>query len=924
MSGDPGYTTGSTTKFACRASYTILTTDGFWNGSDPSGIGTAAATDGPVQTVPAGAVAQYTAAAPYSGGGASGGVPSLADVATYYWENDLSDMANEVAPSAADPASWQHMTTFTVGLGYQPVGITPATATMSQIFAWARGGTAITGFGWPTPASGSLYNIADLAHAAVNGHGDFFNANNPQQLAAAFANAIADIGSRNVLPTPAGVNSSVLSIGALTFSTGYSTGDWSGSFEAVALNTDGSVGSALWKAGPLLDASYHSAGYTARKVYTGAFTVSGTGGTYSGFQLTAANQALLDSTETAGLQTPALAGGDDTLDNRINYLLGDNTYEGTSSGTTYRSRTSILGAILRSDPVYISGASGNYPSNWTQIGSAVPPESSSTAESYSTFVVDQSTREGTVYVGANDGMLHAFHAPVPKCTGTIDSNGNCSAYTSPVGSGTEAWAFVPRAVYANLGNLTDAANFRFLPTVDATPVTRDVFSIGDKKWHTLLTGGVGTGGRGVYALDVTSPSTFSASNVLWEFDADLPVDAGCVATYESCRGTDLGYTLSQPNIGRLANGEWVVLVPNGYFPDCTTPDTPTNDTTKCQAIAAQAPKDASGTPYSALFVLDAITGKMVAELKTPTNITGVTSFGLSTPVLGDYNGDRIDDVAFAGDVQGNLWRFDLSDPNPSNWNVTLVYQGTSSDGHQGVQPITTMPRLFPDPATNRFIVVFGTGKYLGFGDNSNTSQQAIYGVRDVTGTTYTQTNLTQQFLHEWVVPAGEPNEGTTLRCVTGSASDSCTSTATPINALPATGGGWYINLVTTDSDGVLTDSGERVVVTPSAIFASNSVVFQSLITGALNSDPCSPSTQGALMVLSAASGGPGSVSTLGPWPTAGGRITNARTHGSLPAVSTMGGGQILYPSGQLSDGTPIGPDTSISRRRSWRVLLNDQ
>ena len=448
----------------------------------------------------------------------------------------------------------------------------------------------------------------------------------------------------------------------------------------------------------------------------------------------------------------------------------------------------------------------------------------------------------------------------------------------------------------------------------------------------MLAGGVGVGGRGVYALDITNPDPtdadaskrFSKSNVLWEFDSDMAIAGTCVASYGSCKGTDLGYTVSQPNIGRLSNGQWVVLVPNGYFPDCKTPDYPTADTPSCDVIAAQAPKDSGGKPYSALFVLDAETGKVIAELKTP-SVSGVTSFGLAKPVLGDYNSDQVDDVAFAGDVQGNLWRFDLSDTDPAKWAVTLTYKGTSKSGQQGVQPITTMPRLFPDPATNRFIVLFGTGKYLGVGDNSRDDEQAIYGVRDVAGATYSQGDLTQQFLHEFTAPVGSPSAGASLRCVTGSAADGCTSSATAINSISAGAGGWFINLSTTDSAGVRNDAGERVVVNPGAIFASNTVIFESLITGSQTTDACNPTTQGAILALNAATGGSAGVSSLGGVYTAGGRTTGARTSGSLPVVSALGGGKAYLPGSIITpSNAPMSIDVPIWRRRSWRVLNSDQ
>jgi type IV pilus assembly protein PilY1 len=932
MEGDPGYGT-TTTTYACRSSYTILTTDGFWNGSSPN-VGNADGNNGNVYSVPSGdTTTGYVAAQPYSDNQSN----TLADVAMYYWETDLQpSIDNEVATSTDDPAAWQHMTTFTMGLGFSPYGITPTGTTVDQILSWADGGTAISGFSWPTPASNSLYNIADLAHAGVNGHGGFFSVKSPADLAADFSAAISQISARNVAPSPQSVNASVLSVGALTFETGYSTSDWSGTFEAVSLNPDGTTGSGVWSPEPdaQLDDDYHSTNYVNRVVYTDAYD-STKSAPFSSFQFDKNNSGSLDTAETAGLESPALSGSNDSLNNRINFLLGDNEYE----GTTYRTRTHLLGAIVNSQPVYVSTATGDYYDDWP---SGSPEISSSAKQTYDQFVSAESSRAGTVYVGANDGMLHAFNAPVPSCT--TYTSGTCSAYDYGTNPGKEDWAFIPRAVYANLGNLT-STDFTYRPTVDETPVTRDVFfsegGAGNEEWHTILAGGVGLGGRGVYALDITDPTVqdfdeqpmtkYPASGVLWEFDSDMTVSSSCVATYGSCQATDLGYTVSQPNIGRLADGKWAVLVPNGYFPDCTATDTPTNDTTNCDTISAQAPKDSNGKPYSALFVLDAQTGSVIAELKTPTD-AGVTSFGLATPVLGDYNNDQVDDVAFAGDVEGNLWRFDFSSSDPSKWTVTLAYKGlTNTTTGVGEQPITTMPRLFPDPTTNRFMVVFGTGRFLGVGDNSDNTVQAIYGIRDqgssaTSAGAYTQSDLVEQYLHEETETSGT-YAGDTLRCVTGSASDtSCDSTSnpapTPTNDVPADKGGWFINLETTASDGTQTDAGERVVVTPGAIFASNTVVFETLITGSSSSDPCSPSTQGAIMALDATTGGAAGVSSLGGWPLVGGRISNAHTGGSLPVVSALGGGQAYLPGTTLEpSGTgPLSVDAPIWRRRSWQEI----
>jgi type IV pilus assembly protein PilY1 len=943
----------------CRQNFHLLLTDGLWN--QDSGLPSVKALPATLPdgvTFPAPAAANVTSI--FAPKHDSSGSVSLSDVAMVYWATNLRtdlyvpasgkfvppylpDTYTGLFGSAGnvtggygsaqnipaemyfnpknDPATWPHMAEYLIGLGVNgTLNFSENTDCKSVVASdldacnLRKGVTNSNGIvGWPTPngsGNGIAANIDDTWHAALAGRGQFFSAGNPQDLVDQLTSVLTSISARAANAVTGAVNASVATIGALSFSTGYSSLDWSGVLQAVTVNPDGTLGATLWSA--VIPAA------SSRNIYTDSYQSS----TFASFAFTAANVGSLDTTQNSagvGLQSPALGASPDTVANRINYLRGDQTHEADG---TYRKRTSLLGAIINSQPVYVSYPGSNYYDSWP----ASSPEAAVGAQKYSAFVAAHATRAGTAYVGANDGMLHAFNAPVPKCTSYDVSTGLCSAYNTGSNPGQEQWAFIPRAVYANLGNLTTVSNFLFRPTVDATPVTRDVF-FSDKNWHTVLTGGVGLGGRGVYALDITGAASSSTpatapDKVLWEYDSDMPT-TGCISNSGTCRGTDLGYTVSQPNVARLNNGEWVVLVSNGYFPDCSKPDIPTATLAACQTIAAQAPKDGSGNPYSALFVFDAETGKMISELKTPTGLTvsgiKVTSFGLATPVMGDYNADQVDDVAFAGDLQGNLWRFDFSSATPSSWKVTLAYAGiTDASGNQGLQPITTMPRLFPDPATGSFMVVFGTGKYLGAGDNSSNAVQGIYGIRDTGacgtagGCAVVQSQLVQQTLAEQTVNPPNPYQGATVRTDTD-------------NQVPISKSGWYIPLKIMDSSGTTqVNSGERVVVTPGAIFSSNMVIVQTLIAGAAGSDPCNPSTQGALMVFNTNNGGPGTgVSSLGGAPIVGGRINNARTSGSLPVVSALGGGQFYIPGVSLSNAKNTGPftgDTPVWRRRSWSEI----
>ncbi|WP_233842216.1 PilC/PilY family type IV pilus protein [Dyella sp. 2HG41-7] len=734
----------------------------------------------------------------------------------------------------------------------------------------------------------SFRPLVSLSLAATIGLTSFAKAQNTVELSPLPLDRSQEAPSLAIL----GLNSNVLGEGSLAFEGGYNSADWSGVLKAVTVNGGGVAGETMWDAGALLtDPDISSP--EGRTVLTAR---RGDGGAITGMGFEP--QADFDDVEMHGLMSPASEHAADTMMARVNYLRGDRISE-TDGGM--RKRISLLGAILHSQAIYVGYPSSNYIDTWPkQIGGVIvsAPEAQPGAQRYADFVSKHANRPPALYVGANDGMLHVFHAPIPACK-TRDSNNRCTAYNAVTNAGREWWAYVPRAVYGNLGNLTSANHFHFQPTVDATPVVRDVFfsERGHHEWHTLLVGGLRLGGRGVYALDITDPDAaseaFPRRTVLWEFDADSA--PGTTPSNVAYNPVDLDYTYGQPAIARLANGRWTVLIPSGYFADCSAKDKPIH----CE--------ESSGTPpaaYSALFVLDAQTGEVIAELKTPTSIDGVRSYGLTTPVLGDYNNDQVDNVAFAGDLAGNLWRFDLSSPNPSKWMVALAYRAAA----QGAQPITSMPRLFPDPATNRFIVVFGTGKYLGDDDKANedVATQSIYGIRDKLDAeeqpiTSTRQDLQSQMLTESVA-ADQNGQGAsaTVRSLTS-------------NPILAKAGGWFIDL------NVI--AGERVVATPGAVFNTNVALVSTLI-------PHADKPGGAIMAIDAATGRSASIVSFGGTSYAGALVETPLTTGTLPAAARMGGGKLILPDLKLRGvknglDTPVSLDSSLWRRRSWQVLTPD-
>jgi type IV pilus assembly protein PilY1 len=344
---------------------------------------------------------------------------------------------------------------------------------------------------------------------------------------------------------------------------------------------------------------------------------------------------------------------------------------------------------------------------------------------YASFRATYLNRTPMVYCGANDGMLHGFDTS----------------------SGQERIAYVPSSLYPNLSKLT------FLPYahryfVDGSPNSADVFYGG--AWRTALVSGMGGGARGLFSLNVTDPSTFSEDT------------AGSLVNFEftATNDVDVGYISRQAPIAKLNNGVWAAIFGNGY--------------------------NITGTGYATLFIVDIKTGVVIKKISTGIGSAG-TPNALANPIAIDTDGNRTADTAYAGDLLGNMWKFDISSSNPTSWGVAYsgnpLYQ--AKDSSANAQPITTTPEVGKHP-NGGYLVFFGTGKYLESADVSSTGRNSVYAIWDngaqVTGA------LLQQ---------------TVTGVTTINSQDYRTTSQNAINW--TTYKGWYVNLPT---------SGERAVTDP--------------------------------------------------------------------------------------------------------------
>ena len=435
-------------------------------------------------------------------------------------------------------------------------------------------------------------------------------------------------------------------------------------------------------------------------------------------------------------QQAALDFGDSTVTPyRLNYLRGDRSNEINSQGVgLYRARDTIFGDIVDSSPNWVGPPSLPYTQTWTdRIYGGAMPENSGT-QNYVQFTAAEQTRLNVVYLGANDGFLHGFRA------GSFDVNGNFVANATTPNDGEEVLAYMPGSTLVSAalpsapGGCTNDANTQTLVQglhgvtpavgtntecvepvldysntqyghnffVDATPGSSDLFFGG--QWHTWLVGGLGVGGEAIYALDITNPSNFNEGNassiVIGEWNAG---SINC-ANVQNC-GNNLGNTFGTPQVRRLHNGNWAVLFGNGLG-------------------------SVSGDAGIFIMSIDSTTGARTFYYLS-TNTAGGNGIAYVTPA--DLDGDHITDYVYAGDLQGNVWRFDLTSNNPANWAAAATPLFTTQSG----QPITTQLLVIRSNLSGglpRWLVEFGTGQRTQLTNLAPVQYasgvQSIYGIWD--------------------------------------------------------------------------------------------------------------------------------------------------------------------------------------------------
>ena len=485
---------------------------------------------------------------------------------------------------------------------------------------------------------------------------------------------IDDLSSQLYSTASVSANATYLHDSTRVFQAKFNNSDWSGqilSYDLKTTDKDGNVKSLKWNAANQMSRS-------GRQLFTYDPTeVLNRGQIFEWSNLNNQQQSTLKN-----------GGSIDLGEKRLKWIKG----KADDEGSLFRTRTNILGDIIHSNILFKG--------NLTNYGYQNLPEGSS----YGAFLRNKQSTCSTLFVGVNDGMLHAFNAD----------------------DGSELFAFIPNEIYPKLVTISDpnygckakgCLKHEYL--VDGTSSIGDAYFDSTSDWHSVLVGSLGKGGKGIFALDVTDPEHFSANDVLWEVSATQASSAGADASYFA---DHMGNSLPSASVARMNNSDatkrWAAIVGNGY------------ESKNHQAV---------------LFIIDVATGALIKAINTGVGTVDHPN-GLSTPIAIDSNNDSVVDRIYAGDLWGNLWAFDVEGNDPANWNVDYGAPLFTASTTTNAQIITAPPQVGRNPAGG-LMVYFGTGKYFDVGDNLfegvKPAVNTYYGIHD-NGSPVTKSSLLQQ------------------------------------------------------------------------------------------------------------------------------------------------------------------------------------
>ncbi|KAA1171692.1 pilus assembly protein PilC [Marinobacter salinexigens] len=680
-------------------------------------------------------------------------------------------------------------------------------------------------------------DVVTVGNVSFKRPDNFYIAGEASLMIASLEQAFADFATE-AEGTSSGVtfNTATLDTDTLLFGASFDSATWSGELYALNLEEDPNggapiLGNAAWSASEALDARDIQANPRNIITYSGS---SGLAFTYSNWA--SFTQDLKDDLEY----------GDSTLaEARVNYLRGDIT------DGRLRERASRLGDIVNSTPVYVGEPSLSWP-NAEPFGTA-DLQNPANNNLYADFRAEQEFRSPVIYAGANDGMLHAFN----------------------VSDGSELFAYIPEFLASSadqegLHFLTDP-NYLHRYYADLAPRVSDIFTAGpngaSEDWRTILIGGGRTGAKGIFALDITNPSSLSEGNaanmVMWEFTSD--------------DDDRLGYITEPPTVGLADWGNqkgyrWTVFLPNGYN---------------------------STTVATGLFMLDIEAGLdgsweengdyRFIEFDGANDATGLSAIRQL-----DISGDRIIDRIYAGDLKGNVWVAESG--NNGSWSD--AYNGPLfTASRSGVsQPITSAPMVVRNPVDDEnnaapdLMVLFGTGQYLTQPDTANTDVQSFYGILDSGVSGLDRSDLVGRTLSETTITV----DGTSynVRSSTGDDFD--------------TQNGWYVDFTT--------ESGERIVQAPQVrgeyVFVNSTVP---------TNNPCDVGGSGWIMAF----GLDGQTPDRAVWPKLGAPYVGFKTQGGLPNPTSFLGDYAIIPRSDnelLSEEIDVGDQNPSLGRMSWQEL----